>query len=134
MVTPDEGGTSEGGTQDNPVDADPVPTNPLEGIGAVQSIGTGFGFLEGPVYNPNDNSLYFSDIPENTIFQLLADGSIEPFRENQPTNGLVFDLQNRLVIATQSGRTLSRLEESDSVTVLAAVSYTHLTLPTTPYV
>jgi len=103
----------------NPVEIDTPISNPLDGIGAVQRIGSDFGFLEGPVYSPSDNSLLFSDIPEDTIFQLQADGSIEAFRENQPTNGLLFDAQNRLLIATHSGRTLSRLEESGDVTVLA---------------
>ena len=115
---------SSDSTTDVEIDESPIEqtagdTNPLEGIGSVQLIGSGFGFLEGPVYSSSDNSLLFSDIPADTIFQLLADGSIEPFLENQPTNGLAFDPQNRLLIATQSGRSLSRLEESGAVTVLA---------------
>jgi len=111
--------TSEGETQDTTGDIDSIPTNPLEGIGPVQLVGSGFGFLEGPVYQSSDNTLLFSDIPADTIFSLLTDGSIVPFLENQPTNGLAFDPQNRLLIATQSGRSLSRLEESGTVTVLA---------------
>jgi len=86
-------------------------TNPLDGIQPVQRVSTGFRFLEGPAYRASDNSLFFSDIPVNTIFQLTPDGSIESFRENQPTNGLIFDQQGRLLIATNSGRTLSRLIE-----------------------
>ncbi len=102
-----------------PVTVDPTPTNPLEGIGSVQNLGSGFGFLEGPAYRTSDNSVLFSDIPANTIFQLNADGSIEPFLENQPTNGLLFDADNRLLIATHGGRTLARQEETGSITVLA---------------
>ena len=83
-----------------------MPTNPLEGIGPVELIASGFSFLEGPVYSSSDNTLLFSDIPADTILQLFADGSIEPFLEKQPTNGMAFDPQNR------------------------SVSYTHLTLPT----
>ena len=113
-VEPDESPTEQTAGE-----IDSVPTNPLEGIGSVQLIASGFSFLEGPVYQSSDSSLLFSDIPADTIFRLLADGSIEPFLENQPTNGLAFDPQNRLLIATQSGRTLSRLEESGTVTVLA---------------
>ena len=93
--------------------------NPLEGVGPVQQLGSNFGFLEGPVYNRSDSSLYFSDIDANTIFQLRPDGSIVPGRENQPTNGLAFDLQNRLLVATQSGRNLIRIDQSGSVSVLA---------------
>ena len=111
--------TSEGESQDTADDIDSIPTNPLEGIGPVQLVGSGFGFLEGPVYQSSDSTLLFSDIPADTIFSLLADGSIVPFLENQPTNGLAFDPQNRLLIATQSGRSLSRLEESGAITVLA---------------
>ena len=106
-------------TEQTAGELDSMPANPLEGIGPVQLVGTGFSFLEGPVYQPGDNSLLFSDIPADTIFRLRADGSIEPLLENQPTNGLAFDPQNRLLIATQSGRSLSRLEESGTVTVLA---------------
>ncbi len=106
-------------TEQTAGETDSIPANPLEGIGPVQLVGTGFSFLEGPVYQAGDNSLLFSDIPADTIFRLLADGSIEPFLENQPTNGLAFDPQNRLLIATQSGRSISRLEESGTVTVLA---------------
>ena len=108
-----------GESQDNSDDIDTTPVNPLDGIGAVQLISPGFGFLEGPAYNQDDGSLLFSDIPANTIFRLNTDGSIEPFRENQPTNGLVFDSQNRLVIATHGGRTLSRVDGSGDITVLA---------------
>ena len=110
---------SEGESQDTADDINSIPTNPLEGIGPVQLVGSGFGFLEGPVYQSSDSTLLFSDIPADTIFSLLADGSIVPFLENQPTNGLAFDPQNRLLIATQSGRSISRLEESGIVTVLA---------------
>jgi len=108
----------ESPTEQTAGEIDSMPTNPLDGIGSVQLIGSGFRFLEGPVYQSSDSSLLFSDIPTDTIFRLLADGSIEPFLENQPTNGLAFDPQNRLLIATQSGRSLSRLEESGTVTVL----------------
>jgi len=111
--------TSDGETSDNPEELDSSPTNPLEGIGSLQRIGTGFRFLEGPAYRASDSSLYFSDIPEDTILRRLPDDTIEPFLENQPTNGLAFDLQDRLLIATQNGRTLSRLEVSGIVTVLA---------------
>ena len=98
-------------------------TNPLDGIQPVQRVSTGFRFLEGPAYRASDNSLFFSDIPVNTIFQLTSDGSIESFRENQPTNGLIFDQQGRLLIATNSGRTLSRLEESGTVVTVLAESF-----------
>ncbi len=116
----DEQTTPEQETPD-PTTADETasPTNPLDGIGTVERIGSGFRFLEGPAYRSSDNTLLFSDIPDNTIFRLLADGTIEPFRENQQTNGLLFDSQDRLLIATHGGRTLSRLEDNDTVTVLA---------------
>ena len=118
--TPEDTETTEAESQEVevPDNVDLTPTNPLEGIGAVQTLGSGFSFLEGPAYRADDNSLFFSDIPADTILRLDADGSIAPFLENQPTNGLLFDSQNRLVIATQSGRTISRQEESGSVTVL----------------
>lgn len=118
MGTSGDSGTPTGETQENPVEVDSTPTNPLDGMGAVQQVGSGFGFLEGPAYRSSDSSLYFSDIPANTIHRLLPDGSIESYRENQQTNGLAFDQQDRLLIATQGGRTLSRMDQSGNVTVL----------------
>ncbi len=119
MDTSGDTENTDGDTPVNPGDGDTTPINPLDGIGEVQSIGSDFGFLEGPEYRQDQSALYFSDIAANTIFRLNEDGSIAPFRENQPTNGLKFDSQNRLLIATQSGRTLSRLDEAGNVSVLA---------------
>lgn len=113
-VTPDDNGESE----NNPL-VSPSISNPLDGVGTVLRIGSDFGFLEGPVYRPSDNSLYFSDIPKETIFRRQADGTIEVFRENQPTNGLVFDEQNGLLVATHGGRSLTRIDEFGEVAVLA---------------
>ena len=96
-----------------------IPTNPLDGIGTVQRVGPAFGFLEGPAYRSSDGSLYFSDIPADTIYRVLADGSIVPFQESQPTNGLAFDNEDRLLVATQNGRTLVRLDASGNTTLLA---------------
>ena len=55
----------------------------------------GLNFTEGPVWI--NNRLLFSDVGQNTIFQLAADGTITPFRTGGGSNGNAVDVQGRLV-------------------------------------
>ena len=61
----------------------------------LEQIATGFSFTEGPAWHP-DGYLLFSDIPGNTIYKWLPDGSVETFRSpSGHSNGLTFDRQGR---------------------------------------
>src|SRR4051794_39058292 len=75
----------------------------------VQKLGSGMGFLEGPVWDPADGgSLVFSDIPNNELKRWLPEGIISTFRRpSQNANGNTLDLQGRLVTAEHSGRRIS---------------------------
>src|SRR5262249_57426934 len=56
---------------------------PIPGIGPVgpiQKLHTGFAFTEGPAADGQGN-LYFSDIPNERIHKLTADGKLTVFRE-----------------------------------------------------
>ena len=82
-------------------------------------------FTEGPAYH-SDGSVYFSDLIDNRIMKLSADGELSVFRENSGgANGNMFDQQGRLVTCEGDGmrpggrRRISRTDlETGEVTVL----------------
>jgi sugar lactone lactonase YvrE/enterochelin esterase-like enzyme len=61
-----------------------------------QLVSSGHDFTEGPIAGA-DGSVYFTDIPRNTIHRIAPDGSVSVFLENtQGTNGLAFGPDGRL--------------------------------------
>lgn len=69
----------------------------------------GFRFTEGPVWNPSDGSLYFSDIPADTIFRYAPSGSVKVHRKpSHYSNGLVFDGEGRLIACEHRTRRVTR--------------------------
>jgi gluconolactonase len=86
---------------------------------AVEQIGSGFAFLEGPVSDTRGN-LYFTDINNNRIHQLDANGVLTILRQpSNYANGLNLDLDGALLICEQSGQRLSKLNSDGTVTVIA---------------
>ncbi len=80
-------------------------------------------FTEGPVWHPSDN-VYFSDIRNNRIMRRDANGQMHVFRApSGRTNGMVFDLQGRLICCegggAESNRRVTRTELNGTITVLA---------------
>jgi gluconolactonase len=87
----------------------------------VPESGREFGWAEGPVWVESLNSLLFSDVAADTVYQWnetsgisiylqpsghSADGSGHAWRGS---NGLAVDAQGNLLLAQQSNRTLSRM-------------------------
>jgi gluconolactonase len=65
-------------------------------------IATSVSMLEGPAMDPQGN-VYFTDLLMQRIMRLGTDGKVSIFREkSNVANGLVFDLQGRLVAAEGS--------------------------------
>jgi gluconolactonase len=88
--------------------------------GAPERIATGLRFTEGPVWHP-DGYLLFSDIPANTIYKWLPDGTVETFRSpSGHSNGLTFDRQGRLIACEHSNRRVSRTEPDGTIVTLAS--------------
>ncbi|MFO0944390.1 MAG: SMP-30/gluconolactonase/LRE family protein [Planctomycetota bacterium] len=57
----------------------------------------GFGFTEGPAAHP-DGSVYFTDLPSETIHVWTPDGQVKQLRDKTGrANGLAFDASGRLV-------------------------------------
>ena len=79
-------------------------------------------FTEGPVWHPSGN-VYFSDIANTRIMRQDPKGELHVFRTpSGRTNGMVFDLQGRLIACEGGGygsnRRLTRTEHDGTITVL----------------
>lgn len=79
---------------------------PIPGVGPVngeiKKLHSGFRFTEGPAADA-DGVLYFTDVPQNRIHRVGADGQLSTFlEETQACNGLMFAPSGRL-IACQGG-------------------------------
>jgi gluconolactonase len=89
-------------------------------------------FTEGPIYI-REGFLLFSDIPQNTIFKWIPDGTVSVFRKpsgydgtDAPaggligSNGITMDKEGRLIICEHGNRRITRVEKDGKVTVLAS--------------
>jgi len=85
----------------------------------VRRLGTSFKFTEGPAWHP-DGYIIFSDIPADTIYSLKADGHAVFRKPSGKSNGLVFDLQGRLVACEHGNRRVSRTAADGKVESLAS--------------
>ena len=90
----------------------------------IEVLAHGFTWTEGPVWVGGDQGyLLFSDIPRNTIFKWQTDGTVTLFMspsgytgvtyygQEPGSNGLLLDLQGRLVMCEHGDRRLSVLTE-----------------------
>ena len=99
----------------------------------VEKLASGFQFTEGPAWNRDEGSLFFSDPNANTVYRYQSDGSLSVARAksgyqgidigkyHQPgSNGLAFDREGRLTLDEHGNRRVTRVEKNGVVTVLAA--------------
>lgn len=102
------------------------PDTPLE------ILAEGFTWVEGPVWRSDDNTLAFSDIPDNSVFIWKAGkpatrllhpsgySGMTRFGGAEPgSNGLTLDAMGRLVLCQHGDRRIARLESNGQLTVLA---------------
>jgi gluconolactonase len=95
----------------------------------IETIWSGFGFTEGPVWVSAGKYLLFSDIPRNHVMKWSAQTGLslflkdsgysgpEPGREG--SNGLALDPEGRLILCEHGNRCISRLERDGSRAMLA---------------
>jgi gluconolactonase len=88
---------------------------------ALETLGEGFGWLEGPVWFADANQLLVSDLPNDRILRWTEDAGVSVFR--QPSNfenGHTRDREGRLIGCSHRGRCITRTELDGSLTVLAS--------------
>src|SRR5438093_4883533 len=86
----------------------------------IERIATGFRFTEGPLWDPREDALLFSDIPANRIMRWKEGDGATVFREpSGKSNGLTWDLQGLLVACELAGRRISRTLADGSVVTVA---------------
>lgn len=87
----------------------------------IENLGSGFNWSEGPIWDPAQDALLFSDVPENRVYR-WKDGEgitvfLEPsgftgdhFEGREPgSNGLTLDAAGRLVLCQHGDRRVARL-------------------------
>jgi gluconolactonase len=99
---------------------------------ALEELGAGFAWSEGPVWDRKAGALLFSDIPNNVINKWAPGQGVtpflkpagytgkEPFTGREPgSNGLTFDSQRRLVLCMHGDRRVARLTPDRTFETLA---------------
>lgn len=97
----------------------------------LEKVAEGFAWAEGPVWNRAEGFLLFSDVPNNAIIKWSsAEGASiflknsgytgpEAFTGREPgSNGLTYDAAGRLVFCQHGNRSISRIEQDGSRTLL----------------
>jgi gluconolactonase len=89
------------------------------GNAPVKRLATGFDWVEGPVWFGDQQSLLFSDIPNNRIMRWTEEG-VTTFRNpSNYTNGHTRDRHGRLISCEHGTRRVTRTEWDGSITVIA---------------
>jgi len=102
--------------------------NPLPYIEGVETLATGFWFVEGPVWR-DDGKLLFSDIPANKIYE-LGDNGISIFRNNSyHSNGLFESPAGELFIAEHENRRIAKMTTEGSQAVVEEFAGNRLNSP-----
>ncbi|ARP84801.1 SMP-30/gluconolactonase/LRE family protein [Bordetella genomosp. 9] len=88
---------------------------------AVEKLGDGMRWAEGPVWFGDGRYVLVSDIPNDRIMRWdEATGAFSVFRQpSRNANGNTRDLQGRLITCEHEGRRITRTEYDGSITVLA---------------
>jgi gluconolactonase len=87
----------------------------------LERIGSGFRFTEGPVWDPVEGALYFSDMPGDVRRRWSAtDGVTEVRRPSNKGNGMAYDARGGLLVCEHSTSRLVREDPDGSTTVLAS--------------
>ena len=88
---------------------------------ALEVLGDGFGFTEGPIWHPNEKHLTFSDIPSNRMHRWSEATGVTVYREpSNLANGNTFDKQGRILSCEHGTSRVVREEHDGSINVLAS--------------
>jgi len=97
---------------------DPHFWNLLEHDAKLERMATGFGFTEGPVWDPG-GFVYVSDEEQNKIFRVYEDGHREELIALGDPDGNTYDLGKKLIDCASVLRAMIRIEPDGKYTILA---------------
>lgn len=110
---------------------DPAFTKLIPATAKIEKLAEGFKWSEGPVWNKKNGVLYFSDVPNNVVFQWKEGVGTREFlmrsgytgaaaRVGEPgSNGLTLDRNGNLVLCQHGDRQVTRLNANGQWTTLA---------------
>ena len=76
---------------------------------SVRKLGTGFMFTEGPIWNPKERHLLFSDMPGDVRRRWTTDGTIvEILRGSNKGNGMTYDADLNLLVCEHATSCVAR--------------------------
>jgi gluconolactonase len=79
----------------------------------LERVVTGFEFTEGPIWNPREKSLIFSDILGNAIYHWTEKNGLKKLRRNSyMANGNTYDRQGRVVTCEHATSRITRTDFS----------------------
>jgi gluconolactonase len=95
------------------------PTSLVAPGAEVKKLAGEMGFIEGPVWLPEEKKLVFSDIPAGKLMQWSEADGLSLYRKCEQANGNILDLQGRIISCQHGARNLVRQESDGTITVLA---------------
>src|SRR5262249_16572665 len=91
----------------------------------VERLATGFGFTEGPVWNPTGQYLLFSDMAHDVRRKYTADGTVVEVRNfSNKCNGMTYDADLNLLVCEHTTSSLV-LERPDGTRQIVANEFEH---------
>jgi gluconolactonase len=86
-----------------------------------QTLGSGYLFTEGPVWNPVEQHLTFSDMPGDVMRRWDATRGVRILRKPcAKSNGLAYDRQGRILVCEHATSRVTRMEPDGTLTTLAS--------------
>lgn len=85
----------------------------------LEELGSGFRWIEGPVWMGDADCLLFQDLPRNRTMRWIEGAGFSVYRApSNYANGQTRDLEGRLIACSHRGRCLTRTEYDGTVTTL----------------
>ena len=86
----------------------------------VRQLGSGFSFVEGPIWHPTEHHLLFSDMPEDVRRRWDRAGVREVERPSRKGNGMTYDADLNLLVCEHATSSVVRIDPRGERAVLAS--------------
>ena len=87
----------------------------------IRQVGTGFVFTEGPIWNPREKRLLFSDMPGDTRREWTQAGGVKVIEKpSNKGNGMTYDAALNLLVCEHSNSSVVRISPAGKREVLCS--------------